>query len=101
MMTDGAQECAKEIEVVGYNYLERLYDEHHKKYPNWNIYGSETSSTVQSRGIYHFPQNLTLVTFDDGQCSALANCVVPWGEKSSIHTITIDRDTTFREIFIN
>ena len=34
MMTDGAQECAKEIEVVGYNYLERLYDEHHKKYPN-------------------------------------------------------------------
>ena len=95
MMTDGAQECAKEIEVVGYNYLERLYDEHHKKYPEWNIYGSETSSTVQSRGIYHFPQNLTLVTFDDGQCSALANCVVPWGAKSSIHTITIDRDTTF------
>ena len=95
MMTDGAQKCAKEIEVVGYNYLERLYDEHHKKYPEWNIYGSETSSTVQSRGIYHFPQNLTLVTFDDGQCSALANCVVPWGAKSSIHTITIDRDTTF------
>ena len=95
MMTDGAQECAKEIDVVGYNYLERIYDEHHAKYPNWNIYGSETSSTVQSRGIYHFPQDLTLVTFDDGQCSSLANCTSPWGAKSALHVANMDRDATY------
>nr|MCR4579890.1 hypothetical protein [Treponema sp.] len=63
MMTDGAQHCATEIDTVGYNYLERLYNEHHEKYPEWKIYGSETGSTVQSRGIYHFPDSLKLVTF--------------------------------------
>ena len=40
MMTEGAQECAKNIDVVGYNYLERLYKEHHEKYPEWKIFGS-------------------------------------------------------------
>ena len=63
MMTEGAQHCAQEIDTVGYNYLERLYDEHHKKYPGWKIYGSETGSTLQTRGIYHFPESLRLVTF--------------------------------------
>lgn len=95
MMTDGAQRCAEEIEVVGYNYLERLYDEHHKKYPEWKIYGSETSSTVQSRGIYHFPEDLKLVTFSDGQCSTLGNCTVPWGGANTQTVITGDRDFDF------
>lgn len=95
MMTDGAQECAKEIDLVGYNYLERLYKEHHTKYPNWKIYGSETSSTVQSRGIYHFPEDLTLVTYNDMQCSSLGNCTTTWGARSTQATITDDRDTPF------
>lgn len=95
MMTEGAQHCGGEIEVVGYNYLERLYDEHHKKYPEWKIYGSETSSTVQSRGIYHFPNSLKLVTFSDGQCSTLGNCTVPWGAANTQTVITGDRDCEF------
>ena len=95
MMTDGAQECAKNIDVVGYNYLERLYDEHHKKYPLWKIYGSETGSTVQSRGIYHFPDSLQLVTFSDGQCSTLGNCTTPWGCKNTQTVIANDRDCPF------
>ena len=80
MMTEGAQKCAQLIDTVGYNYLERFYDEHHAKYPEWKIYGSETSSTVQSRGIYHFPDSLKLVTFSDGQCSTLGNCTTPGGQ---------------------
>ena len=95
MMTDGAQKCAENIDVVGYNYLERLYDEHHKKYPNWKIYGSETGSTVQSRGIYHFPDSLQLVTFSDGQCSTLGNCTTPWGCKNTQTVIANDRDCPF------
>ena len=95
MMTDGAQECAKNIGTVGYNYLERLYDEHHGKYPEWKIYGTETGSTVQSRGIYHFPESLKLVTFSDGQCSTLGNCTVPWGAANSQTLITGDRDNRF------
>ncbi len=95
MMTDGAQKCAGQIDTVGYNYLERLYDEHHAKYPDWKIYGSETSSTVQSRGIYHFPDSLKLVTFSDGQCSTLGNCTTPWGAVNTQYVITTDRDCPF------
>ncbi len=95
MMTDGAQNCAQNIDVVGYNYLERLYDEHHKKYPHWKIYGSETGSTVQSRGIYHFPDSLKLVTFSDGQCSTLGNCTTPWGCANTQTVIANDRDCPF------
>lgn len=95
MMTEGAQECAKNIDTVGYNYLERLYDEHHTKYPEWKIYGSETGSTVQSRGIYHFPESLKLVTFSDGQCSTLGNCTAPWGAANTQSLITGDRDIPY------
>lgn len=95
MMTEGAQECAKHIDVVGYNYLERLYKEHHTKYPEWKIYGSETGSTVQSRGIYHFPESLKLITFNDGQCSTLGNCTTPWGAANSQTIITFERDCDF------
>ncbi|MBR6153055.1 MAG: DUF4982 domain-containing protein, partial [Treponema sp.] len=95
MMTDGAQECAKHIDTVGYNYLERLYDEHHTKFPDWKIYGSETSSTVQSRGIYHFPDSLKLVTFSDGQCSTLGNCTTTWGCANTQTVISNDRDCPF------
>ena len=95
MMTDGAQECAKHIDTVGYNYLERLYNEHHEKYKDWKIYGSETGSTVQSRGIYHFPDSLKLVTFSDGQCSTLGNCTTPWGCANTQTVIANDRECDF------
>ena len=90
---DGAQNCAKELDAVGYNYAERLYANHRVKYPDWCIYGSETSSTVQSRGIYHFPANFRLLTYDDLQCSSLGNCTTTWGAKSTSKAITDDRDT--------
>ena len=92
---DGAQQCADELEASGYNYLERLYDEHHKKYPHWCIYGSETSSTVQSRGVYHFPADVRLLTFADMQCSSLSNCSTNWGAKNPTVVIMGDRDTEF------
>jgi beta-galactosidase len=95
MMTEGAQKCATQLDTVGYNYLERLYDEHHKTYPDWKIYGSETGSTVQSRGIYHFPDSLKLVTFSDGQCSTLGNCTTPWGCANTQTVIANDRDCPF------
>lgn len=95
MMTEGAQKCATQIDTVGYNYLERLYNEHHQKNPDWKIYGSETGSTVQSRGIYHFPESLKLVTFSDGQCSTLGNCTTPWGCANTQTVIANDRDSPF------
>lgn len=92
---ENAQKCAAIVDLVGYNYLEKLYDEHHKKYPDWCIFGSETSSTVQSRGIYHFPADNRLLTFDDLQCSSLSNCTTNWGAKDSMTAICNDRDHSF------
>lgn len=95
MFSDGGQECAKYLDVVGYNYLERLYDEHHEKYPDWVIYGSETSSTYQSRGVYHFPGATVTSTYDDEQCSSLLNCATSYGAINSEYNITIDRAKEF------
>lgn len=91
MYSQGGQECAKELDTVGYNYLERIYDEHHQKYPDWIIYGSETSSTYQSRGVYHFPAATVTSTYDDEQCSSLLNCATSYGAINSEYNITIDR----------
>ncbi|MBP5184672.1 MAG: DUF4982 domain-containing protein, partial [Lachnospiraceae bacterium] len=88
---EGAQKCADHLDVSGYNYAERLYDMHHKLRPDWVIYGSETSSTVQSRGIYHFPAAKRLLTHDDNQCSSLENCSTNWGAPSPTKVLTIDR----------
>ncbi len=92
---ENAQKCSNELELSGYNYSEHLYAEHHEKYPHWCIYGSETSSTVQSRGIYHFPASNRLLTFDDLQCSSLDNCSTNWGAKHTRLVITKDRDAEF------
>ncbi len=92
---EGAQRCSDELELSGYNYAEHLYNEHHERFPHWCIYGSETSSTVQSRGIYHFPASNRLLTFEDLQCSSLDNCSTNWGAKNTKAVITMDRDAEF------
>lgn len=95
MPWENAQKCANELKFAGYNYAERVYDEHHKRYPDWYIYGSETASIVQSRGIYHFPLEASILVEDDKQCSALGNSVTSWGAKSIEDVITIDSDLPF------
>lgn len=92
---EGAQNCAREIDVVGYNYGEYLYDAHHENYPAWCIYGSETASRVQSRGIYHFPKSAAYITHDDLQCSSLENCRAGLTERTAQTSIIADRDTPF------
>lgn len=92
---EGAQKCADELTLSGYNYGEHLYDEHHKKYPHWFIYGSETASRVQSRGIYHFPASANVKTYDNLQCSSLENCRSGDGDRSPQTTIIQDRDAKF------
>ncbi len=95
MQWEGAQKCADIVKLAGYNYAERLYDEHHKKNPDWFIYGSETSSVVQSRGIYHFPLEEEILCDDDEQCSALGNSHPGWAAKSTESCIIPDRDAEF------
>ncbi len=94
MGDQNAQKCSDVVKLAGYNYSEYLYDEHHAKYPDWVIYGSETASAVRSRGIYHFPAELPLLTGEDYQCSSLDNSVVGWGS-SAMKSWRLDRDCPY------
>ena len=90
MAWENTQKCAPLLDVVGYNYGESLYDEHHAAHPDWVIYGSETASVVQSRGIYHFPLSQPLLVDDDLQCSSLGNSRTSWGAESHQACIASD-----------
>lgn len=95
MQWENAQKCADILKIAGYNYAERLYNEHHKQHPDWCVYGSETASTLQSRGIYHFPLSQAVLADDDEQCSSLGNCSTGWGAKNTEYCIIEDRDAEF------
>ena len=43
------------LDIPGLNYRVHLYEEAYEKFPQGFILGSETASTVSSRGIYKFP----------------------------------------------
>lgn len=95
MPWENAQKCADVVKLAGYNYSEKYYDAHHQAHPDWVIYGSETSSLVQSRGVYHFPLKAGILAEDDYQCSALGNSATSWGAKSMEDCVTIDRDKPY------
>ncbi len=46
---------ADEVDLVGFNYKPHDYKSKHAEYPNFVLFGSETASTVSSRGEYKFP----------------------------------------------
>lgn len=95
MPWENAQKCADIVKLAGYNYAEKYYEEHHKKYPDWVIYGSETSSVVQSRGVYHFPLERASLIEADEQCSALGNSTTSWAAKNTEYCIIMDRDIPY------
>jgi beta-galactosidase len=85
---------ADELGAVGYNYYEKAYDADHKAHPDWVIFGSETSSAVRTRGVYHLPTDKNILEAPDLQCSCYDNSVVPWG-KSAEQSWIDDRDRPF------
>lgn len=95
MPWENAQKCAELVDVVGYNYAEKYYRKHHEEHPDWIIYGSETSSVVQSRGVYRFPVERSILADDDEQCSAFGNSPTSYGARSPEACIIADRDAPF------
>ena len=95
MPWENARKCADILKIAGYNYAERYYQKHHEEHPDWVIFGSETSSVVQSRGVYHFPYEKPVLADDDEQCSSLGNSQVSWGAKSPEACIAAERDAAF------
>ncbi|MEG1617469.1 MAG: DUF4982 domain-containing protein [Bacteroidales bacterium] len=59
------------VDVPGFNYRPFTYREGYDKLPQKVILGSETASTVSSRGIYKFPvERRSMAKYDDHQASS-------------------------------
>ena len=59
------------IDIPGLNYRANRYQEAYDKLPQNLILGSETASTVSSRGVYKFPvKDKKSAQYDDHQCSS-------------------------------
>lgn len=76
-----SKEIGKELTklggTVGFNYASGAdFDKYHKDFPEWKMYGAETSSSTNSRGVYK-PSNYTnhLTAYDES--------AVGWGALSA------------------
>lgn len=59
------------MEVAGFNYRPFKYQEAYKKLPQQLILGSETTSTISSRGVYKFPvERKSMPKYADQQISS-------------------------------
>ena len=59
------------MDVAGFNYRPFRYQVNYKKLPQRIILGSETVSTVSSRGVYKFPvERKSMAVYDDHQASS-------------------------------
>ena len=67
------------VELPGFNYRTGRYEEAYAKLPQKMILGSETASTVSSRGIYKTPAIIKdFATYDDHQSSGYDVEYSPW-----------------------
>lgn len=59
------------LDVPGFNYRVFLYDQAYEELPHKVVLGSETASTISSRGIYEFPvEKTSRVRHENLQCSS-------------------------------
>jgi beta-galactosidase len=63
---------AQAMDVPGFNYRVHKYQKNYDQLPQGFLLGSETASTVSSRGFYRFPvePNGKGIVYKDGQCSS-------------------------------
>ena len=93
----GHNSVANELDSVGFNYAEAAYDSRHGVWPEWLMYGSETSSATKSRGVYAHPDKEGEHdggAHPDFQQSSYGNDRVGWG-KTAANAWIPDRDRQF------
>lgn len=70
---------AQVMDVPGFNYRVHKYENNIKQLPKGFLLGSETASTVSSRGVYKFPVTVSdKATYPDGQCSSYDTEYCSW-----------------------
>lgn len=70
---------AQVMDVPGFNYRVHKYDKSINQLPVGFLLGSETASTVSSRGVYKFPVKVSnRATYPDGQCTGYDTEYCSW-----------------------
>jgi beta-galactosidase len=69
---DNKAGISEAFDIIGFNYNLKYPDDYHKANPTKPVYGSETSSAIETRGEYSSDKLRNTVNSYDG--------VVPWGE---------------------
>jgi beta-galactosidase len=78
---------AATLDLPGFNYKPQHYDNAYEKLPQKLILGSETASTVSSRGVYHFPvifRGQEQVEHPDHQSNSYDNEACYWSNTPDI-----------------
>jgi beta-galactosidase len=78
---------AAALDIPGFNYKPQHYEDAYAKLPQKMILGSETASTVSSRGVYHFPvefKERNVVMHPDNQSNSYDNETCSWSNTPDI-----------------
>ncbi|MDE6609019.1 MAG: DUF4982 domain-containing protein [Muribaculaceae bacterium] len=79
---------AASLDIPGFNYKPQHYENVYTRLPQKMILGSETASTVSSRGVYHFPVSFekehNQVVHTDNQSSSYDNETCDWSNTPDI-----------------
>ncbi len=79
------------LDIPGLNYRTYLYEAAYEKFPQGLILGSETASTVSSRGIYKFPvKEAQMKLYDDFQSSSYDLEYCSWSNTPDVDAVLQD-----------
>ena len=82
---------AQVMDVPGFNYRVYKYPKNIEQLPQGFLLGSETASTVSSRGVYKFPVEYSdKKRYDDGQCSSYDTEWCSWSNLPEDDFIAMD-----------
>lgn len=82
---------AQVMDIPGFNYRVNKYDKGHDVLTHGFLLGSETASTVSSRGVYKFPVEYSnSKTYDDGQCTGYDVEYCPWSNVPDVDFSAMD-----------
>ncbi|MCJ8209007.1 DUF4982 domain-containing protein [Mucilaginibacter sp. RS28] len=84
---------AKVLDIPGWNYKPEQYSRIHQLLPDKPLYGSETASTVSSRGAYHLPAaKASMKIWPDNQASSYDLEYCSWSQLPDVEWMNQDKN---------
>lgn len=83
---------AEQLDIVGFNYKVDRYIPAYQLLPQRLILGSETASTVSSRGVYHFPAKLGAAVMHENHQSSSYDTEFCWWSNIPDNDFAADED---------